>query len=155
MKVVLRAAYDDFDDVSRETAFDCSVDPHSGEVLESMTQQSFKEECDINEIVRRFGLTGQLPENVSVPVSGDFTGITDFKSAMDAVAKAQSDFMALPADLRAQFDNDPQKLMTFMADDKNRAKAEELGLVNKPPEQIRTVVQAVDELAGKIVPLVK
>lgn len=137
----------DVDKASRETAI--AFDP---EKLPSLTQQEFAKECDINEIVRRFGLTGELPESVNVPRSGDFTGITDYKSAMDAIAKANSDFMELPAHIRAQFDNDPQKLLVFMEDGKNLEKARELGLVNPPAEVTRDAVRAIDDLAARLAP---
>lgn len=116
---------------------------------ESMTQQQFAEEVDINTIVRRFGLTGQLPENVRVPEYGDFTGISDYQSALNAVIAADEMFMAMPADVRAKFDNDPQKMLVFLGDDKNRDEAVKLGLVNKPPEKTRDAVMAIDELAKK------
>lgn len=144
----LRSSFNyDVDAVSVESAmvFDPEVEP-------SLTQQQFAEESDINEIVRRFGLTGELPDNFRAPVSGDFTGITDFQSAMNAVISAQKEFDSLPAHVREEFRNDPQRLMDFVADSKNRDKAIELGLVPKPVEKTRDVVQAVDELASKIVP---
>lgn len=142
----LRSGFNyDRDQVSDETGLACPAD-------ESMTQQQFKEESDINEILRRFGITGELPENPRLPQSGDFTGITDFKTAMDAIAAAQSGFMELPADLRARFKNDPQQLLEFLENDKNKDEAIELGLVNKPPERTRDMVQAVDDLAAKLVP---
>lgn len=151
--VFFRTGYNyDVDAVSRETGLDCNVDPENGEVLPSATQQQFKEECDINEIVRRFGLTGELPENVRVPQSGDFTGITDFQSAMNAVREAQENFMALPAEIRERFANDPQKLMDFVANDANRDEAIKLGIVSRPPEVTRDVVQAVDELKAVLQP---
>jgi len=116
----------------------------------SRAKQAFKAECDINTIVRRFGLTGKLPDNVRVPVSGDFTGVTDFQTAMNSVRRATEDFMALPADLRKRFGNDPQLLMEFMADPNNREDAVKLGLVNKPVEVPRDAVKAIDELAAKL-----
>lgn len=120
---------------------------------EGMTQQQFADECDINVIVRRFGLTGEMPANPRVPLSGDFAGVTDYKSALDALIAADDAFMELPAHVRAEFANDPQKLMEFVADDKNRQKAVEMGLVAAPPEKTRDVVQAVDELAAKLAPV--
>lgn len=119
---------------------------------EGMTQQSFREECDINEIVRRFGLTGELPENLRMPVSGDFTAVTDFQSAMNVVRTAQEEFLRVPAEIRARFANDPQRLLEFLGNDANRDEAIKLGLVNPPPERTRDVVQAVDELAAKLAP---
>lgn len=122
---------------------------------ESLTHQSFKEECDINTIVRRFGLTGELPENLRMPVSGDFTGVTDFHTAMIVVRQAQEEFLRVPAHIRARFANDPGEMMAFLEDERNRDEAVRLGLVNPVPEKTRDVVQAVDELAAKLSPPVK
>lgn len=144
-KIEVRGAYAfDVDENSDRYGLACPEE-------EGQTQQQFAEEADINTIVRRFGLTGELPENVRVPVSGDFTGVVDFKSAMDAVASAQSAFMELPAALRARFENDPQRLMDFMAVEKNLDEARELGLVNPAREVTRDVVMAVDELKSAVV----
>ena len=122
----LRTAFNyDTDKASFESGLDCQD--------ETLTQQNFAEECDINTIVRRFGLTGQLPDNVRPPQYGDFDQVTDYHSALNAVREAGERFMALPAELRAEFRNDPQILMDFLADDKNRQRAADLGLVPQPP----------------------
>jgi phage internal scaffolding protein len=103
----------------------------SGLVCEdpSLAQQHAKDETDINTIVRRFGLTGELPSNVRVPQYGDFTHTTDYHTAMNAVLAANEAFMQLPADVRTRFNNDPGALVDFVSDDNNRAEAEKLGLV--------------------------
>lgn len=95
----------------------------------SRAQQHQKEESDINTIVMRFGLTGELPSNVRMPQYGDFTGITDYQSALNAVKTAEMAFMTMPADIRSRFGNDPEKFVEFCLDDNNRAEAEKLGLV--------------------------
>lgn len=144
--VVLRAPFAyDTEAASVESGLKCDPD-------EGLTQQQFAEEVDINTIVKRFGITGQLPENLRMPVSGDFTDITDFQSAMNAVVAAKDEFMRLPGELRQRFNHDPAQLISFLEDDKNKDEAIKLGLVNKPPEKTRDVVQAVDELAAKLVP---
>lgn len=104
---------------------------------ESVVQHSFAEEADINVIVRRFGLTGQLPQNLQMPQSGDFTGVTDFHQAMNLVRQAEEEFMRVPADVRARFHNDPGELMAFLDDEANRPEAIKLGLVSPPPEKDR------------------
>lgn len=118
---------------------------------EGKTQQQFKEETDINTIVERFGLTGHLPENPRMPLSGeDFTeGITDFQTAMNAVRQAEEAFMEFPAHIRAEFENNPQKMIAFLENDKNKEKALEMGLIPKPPEKTRNLLDAVDELSAK------
>lgn len=122
-KPFLRTPYNyDTNAVSDETGLKCED--------ETLAKQSFAEEVDINTIVRRFGLTGELPQNVRIPVSGDFTDVQDFHSAMNAVRLAQESFDAMPADVRTRFGNDPEKFVAFCLDDKNRAEAERLGLVD-------------------------
>lgn len=135
----------DQEEVSEETGYM----PIDGK-FENLTQQQFAEEVDINTIVKRFGLTGQLPENPRVPRFGDFTDITDFQTAVNAVREAEASFMALPAEVRSRFANDPQMLMEFLDDPRNREEAGKLGLLQKPPEVTRDAVTAIDELAAKI-----
>ena len=122
----------DADEASRVSGLEC--------LDAGRTQQQFAEESDINTIVRRFGLTGQLPDEVRVPQSGDFTGIVDYQSAMNAVRQAEEGFMELPPDLRYRFGNDPQRLLEFMEDGSNLEEARKLGLVNKAPEVPREEV---------------
>lgn len=77
------------------------------------TVQSSAEEADINTIVRRFGLTGQLPQNVRVPLQGDFTGAYDFHTAMRAIRNSEESFAAMPAEVRKRFHNDPAEFVDF------------------------------------------
>lgn len=122
---IVRGAFGyDTDAVSRETGY---VDNSP-----SLTQQSFQDECDINTIVRRFGLTGAMPEPLE-PRYGDFSNAVDFHSAMNAVRSASEGFMTLPADLRKRFENDPANLISFLQDGANLKEAVSLGLVNPPP----------------------
>lgn len=114
----------------------------------SLAKQSFAEEVDINTIVRRFGLSGELPVGVRLPQYGDFTAVSDFKSAMDALAMANESFDAMPAHVRARFHNDTHEFVEFVADDRNIAEARKLGLV---PEA--EVVKAVDLVAPALAPV--
>jgi len=94
----------------------------------TLAQQQFRDECDINVITERFGLTGQLPVGVRAPSYGDFTGVSDFQSAMQAVRQAQESFMLFPAAVRERFANNPQRLLEFCADPANLEEARSLGL---------------------------
>ena len=73
----------------------------------SLTQQSHAEDADINTIVRRFGLTGQLPNIPVPPTYQDFQDVMDYQQAQNKIAEANASFYLLPAPLRAQFNNDP------------------------------------------------
>lgn len=126
----LRTPYNyDMNAAGDETALECK-DP-------SLADQSQAEDADINTIVRRFGLDGQLPESPRVPSYQDFDGVFDFQSAMNSVRTATEDFMAMPARLRARFHNNPQELLEFVSNEDNRSEAVKLGLV---PEKAAEIV---------------
>ena len=101
----------------------------------SLAQQSFKDEVDINVLLERFKVTGQLPQNVVLPTYGDFTGLTDYRTAMAAVLKAQDQFMAMPADIRSRFGNDPQAFMDFCSKEENLPELRRMGLANPLPDK--------------------
>ena len=96
----------------------------------SLAQQQFKDETDINNILRQFNITGILPEAPLSPRYGDFTGIVDYHTALNAVIAAEDGFMELPADLRARFQNDPENLINFLNDESNKDEAIKLGLID-------------------------
>lgn len=77
----------------------------------TLAQQHQKDEADINTIVRNFGITGKLPLVPLPPMSGDFDEVFDFQSAMNLIAAAKASFMALPADVRDAFHNDPTRFV--------------------------------------------
>lgn len=95
----------------------------------SRTAQEFRDECDINTILKRFGITGELPQGLVAPTFGDFTGVDDYQSALNAVLNAKDDFMMLPADIRKHFDNNPQQFVAFCSDPANAEQAKAWGLI--------------------------
>lgn len=124
--VFLRSPYNyDMDDASNASGLLCED--------ESLAVQSSRDECDINTIVKRFGLTGELPGDVDMPQSGDYSGIGDFHSAMNVVRQAQEEFLRVPADIRARFANDPQAFSEFFNDPANQDEAIRLGLASRKP----------------------
>lgn len=88
------------------------LDLKTGELVKepSMTKQSFKEECDINNIVRRFETTGILEHVNQAAAKGLYTDLPegiDLQGSLNMIAQAEAAFMALPAAARAEFQNDP------------------------------------------------
>jgi len=80
----------------------------------SKTQQHQADEADINTIVRRFNVTGQLPQIPLPPSIQDFTDIFDFQSAMNTLNQAKAAFGALPAEVRSSFANDPHAYVRYV-----------------------------------------
>jgi len=94
----------------------------------SMTVQSMAEDADINVMLRRFGVTGQMPVADRLPEYGDFTGISDYQSALHAIHEAEDRFLLLDPKIRARFDNDPQMLLEFVSNPANKPEGVKLGL---------------------------
>jgi Chlamydia-phage Chp2 scaffold (Chlamy_scaf) len=117
----------DADEHSVRTGLAC-LDP-------SRTIQSQAQEADINYIVKQFGITGKMPENIRLPTYGDFDYVGDYRTAIEAVRSAESEFMRIPADIRARFENDPQKLMDFCDDPGNLPELRKLGLAPPAPPE--------------------
>lgn len=80
------------------------------------TKQSMKEECDVNNIVARFDLTGLLDHLAEgVPVYEDVSELGDYRTALDNVRAAQEYFDGFPAAVRAEFGNDVARFMTYLS----------------------------------------
>jgi len=94
------------------------------------THQEFKEQCDINTIVRRWRNTGELPHlNTAKPWYGDFTAASDYQDARNRIDAAESAFMELPSSVRSACDNDPAKLIELAyGDPSGRKTLEDAGL---------------------------
>lgn len=76
---------------------------------ESLTQQQFKDETDINIILQRFTRTGELPPIVLPEHFMDTTTQPTFKEMNERLAEASAMFYELPASKRAEFLNDPTR----------------------------------------------
>lgn len=101
----------------------------------SLTRQEFAEECDINTIMARYEASGAISHvNRAEPMFLDTTGYPDLQGAMDQFREASLAFAALPAVVRREFDNDPQKFVDFAADPENVGRMREWGLA--APEKL-------------------
>ena len=125
--MILSAFTFDPDAVSSATGIDCSAD--------SVTQQCFKDECDIDILLAKFAVTGQLPDNVRVPQFADFEDTFDFQSSMNVLRAAEEAFASMPAEVRDRFANDPGRLVEFANNPDNYDEAVRLGLAIKRPVQ--------------------
>lgn len=130
-KIIDKMNADELEDYNATVAYlsepeinTCDDDP--------ITQQQFKNECDINYIVNRYLQTGfvnpMLVKN-GKPVFGDVSTIQGYKESLDQIQEADQMFMQLPAKIKDRFQHDPLKLLAFVADNSNYDEAVKLGLV--------------------------
>lgn len=101
---------------------------------ESMTQQQFAQACDLKTIIKQrsqLGIPLEIPNDPFDGAIQDFTSSNDYRENLHRVMQAQDAFMALPAQIRKKFDNDPAELISFLEKDENYDEALKLGLLKE------------------------
>lgn len=113
----------------------------------SLTKQAFRDECDINNIMKRFERDGVLAHyNTYRGDYGDFTDCPEYHDAQNQVIAANSMFLTLPAKIRERFQNDPGAFITFVGDKRNEAEMRELGILKPlpPGEPVKPAPKGAD-----------
>jgi len=102
---------------------------------DGMTQQHFKDQVDINNILAKYRRTGVV-EHVKKAreLYGDFTELGEYARDLDKVAKAQQTFEMMPAEIRNQFKNSIQGFFEFIGDEKNKDQCVKWGIFDAPKE---------------------
>ena len=98
---------------------------------ETVTKQSFKDDCDINLIMAKYVKTGVIDNVRDNPPEYGFASSDDFRQSMEIVSKANSMFENMPSKIRNKFENDPAKFLDFVQDEKNLPEMQEMGLTIK------------------------
>lgn len=113
---------------------------------ESLTQQHFAQETDIKTIIKKHDRTGIISHVArGVAQYGDYSEVNEYREALDKVNTATANFMALPSELRAMFDNDAGAFFEFATNPKNDEKMIQLGLKEAPPSPEPEAVSAKAE----------
>lgn len=111
----------------------------------SKTRQEFAEECDINTLMARYEAGGAITHvNKAMPVYMDVTQLPDMRGYLDIMREASTAFFSLPANVRREFDNDPQKFVDFAQAPENIDRMRGWGLappvpVEEPPIRVQMV----------------
>jgi len=105
----------------------------------SMTSQEFKDECNVNNILKRYAAQAQV---MGVPLSellpklgtapyGDFTNLDNFMEMKNKVARATQVFEALPSDIRAKYGNTVEGFIGALNNPDEFKFLSERGVLNK------------------------
>lgn len=115
-------------DTPPDPGLDCSVEP-------SMTQQSFKDECDINQIMDKYQQTGFIDEfyDRQNPQYADVSGTLDYHTAQNLLSAAQEAYDALDPSIRARF-RSPLDFLRFVDDPANGQDLIAMGLAVARPQ---------------------
>lgn len=114
---------------------------------DTRTQQQFKDDTNVGNIVRKFQNYGQLPiGHEKTPLYLDHTQFGDFTEMLNQVTQVQQSFDNYSSKMRARFENSPQKLLEYLADPENHKEAIELGIIQAPPDTETTLKDLNDTL---------
>lgn len=103
------------------------------------TKQEFRDECDINNVIRQYKLTGQIQHINMQAQAGAYTDLPDtldFQDALELVRDAQASFATLPSKVRDRFNNNPAEFLAFVHDPSNIDEARNLGLLTPKSEPV-------------------
>lgn len=103
-------------------------------VQPSLTQQQFKDECEIESLLRAHNLgqvMGILNNHGQQPLYADTTDIPDFYDAQNHVARAREYFEGLPSYVRSRFNNSLSEFLTSLNDPGAREALTEMGVLKK------------------------
>lgn len=91
------------------------------------TKQAFKDETDINKILRKAMKAGTLSHLVRHGASyGDFSDMPDLLEANRRLRRAEEIFGELPSELRREFGGDVGRFFSFVNDPNNRDRLHEV-----------------------------
>lgn len=107
----------------------------------SKTQQHFREDCNINSIIKKYNTSGLLTDPAVVPtrqpMTGDMTGVVDFHTMQNKMIEMRQYFKSIPAIIRKRFGNDPDQLLAWINNPDNKSEAIELGLLPRDLSNVR------------------
>lgn len=98
------------------------------------TQQHFRDDANINILIKRFLKGKAFPMPDGMGLYGDFSNVPDYQTAQMLLLNAQSQFDALPSSIRNRFNNKPAELVAWVADPDNLDEARDLGLLPQAPK---------------------
>lgn len=105
--------------------------PATADFEPSKTQQQFKDEADVNQLLARYKHVELIPVGAREPKYGDFSdpALADYHQAVELVQGVGDLMLTLPAAVRTRFNNDPVQILQFVSDKNNTAEAHALGLL--------------------------
>ena len=87
------------------------------EYNDGRTKQAYKDQCDINRIIKRVAVKGGLSHVQKYPeaIYGEFDGEFDLLTATARIEKANQIFGDLPAEVRREFNNNALEFVNYAA----------------------------------------
>lgn len=104
----------------------------------SLTDESFKDECDISLMIERFKINKIPPRTVNIAYGYSPT-VEDLQNAQYIMAETKSNFEALPSKVRDEFGNDVSNYLAYISDKTNLKDCYERGLIDRSSVSLELV----------------
>lgn len=105
---------------------------------ESLTQQHFKDECDIENVIKMHDRTGIIPHVArGMAQYGDYSEVNEYREALDLINNADASFGQLPSEIRKRFNNNAGDFFEFATNPDNFDQMVEMGLAPSPAPEAR------------------
>lgn len=130
MKIKIRKAFD------RDRS-ELKFHNDEGELLEPcIVEQHHSDDTVIQNILKRYDKTGVFYHvNQAQASYQDNTAFNEYADMYNKIKTADENFAALPAEIRAKFNNDTGAFLEFVNNDSNIEAMEEMGLIPKSVDQ--------------------
>lgn len=118
----------------------------------SMAKQEFKAECDINNIIKQFSVTGMIRHVSARAAEGRYEDLPDpmeFQESLAVVQQATDSFMTLPAKIRDRFHNEPAEFLAFCSNPDNVDEMRTMGLANPLQRLPEPTTASTDKNGGE------
>lgn len=100
----------------------------------SKTKPSFRDECNINNIMAQYADTGMVAHmNKHGGSYSEMPSELDYQAGLNAVIQAGEMFADLPAAVRTRFHNDPANFLAFVDKPENHDEMVKMGLLKPKP----------------------
>lgn len=118
-----------------------------------LTQQEFKDECDMNLILKKYGVYAAA--NPPAAIYRDVSMGYDYVEAFNAVEEAKAAFAELPAEARRALGEDPIKLMTLSQTPEGIKELVKMGFGDPKPTPEIAPIKAPEAQPGAVDPAKK
>lgn len=99
----------------------------------SRTKQSFKDQCDVNVVVRKYATAQpEFFQNPRPEQFGDATGVVDLQEAINLIRDADEAFASLPSSVRKLAGNDRVNFLRMLADEEGVELLKDAGFLPAP-----------------------
>ena len=135
MKLKIRKAFD------RERS-ELKFHDEDGKLLAPcIVEQHHSDDTLIQNILKRYDKTGVFYHvNQAQATYQDNTEFNEYADMYNKVEAAKANFLKIPAEIRAKFNNDPGQFLEFVNNDQNIEEMYEMGLMPRPLEEPEPVV---------------